>query len=246
MVQQGAHRERPIADPLPVSAATDDILTSATNGCTAWSGLPAVFTSDALQPALAPLMDPAVQKARQIQSAADEFLQVATRAANSIEDLQHDHDALVRQIEQFHSSAPGQVAAEASRQAAKGDLLGAVGTVIENWQQVPALVTEEVSLRVRIQAHNDNVTSTMNAIAAQLDAITPSAVDAHPVHTAAHVSGKNAGGDPATGSRTRGTPRRPSSVSVARSSALKPKRCGHTCKTLRRQPATSSPPSATR
>lgn len=173
------------------SAAADGILTNATNGSTAWSGLPAVFTSDALQPALAPLMDPAVQKATQIQSAADEFLQVATRAANSIEDLKHDHDVLVRQIEQFHSSAPGQVATEAAKQAAKGDLLSAVGTVIENWQQVPALVTEEVGLRVRVQAHNDNVTSTMNAIAAQVDAITPSSVDAHPVHTAAHVSGKH-------------------------------------------------------
>ncbi len=171
------------------------MLSAATSGSITWSGLPAVFTSDALQPALAPLMGPALQKAKQIQTAADEFLQVASIAANRIEDLKHDHDVLVRQIEQFHASAPGRVAAEAAKQAARGDLLGAVGTVVENWQQVPALVTEEVGLRVRVQAHNDNVTSTMNAIAAQVDAISPPSVNAHPVHTAAQVSSTGAKAD---------------------------------------------------
>ncbi|MFJ7289688.1 hypothetical protein ACIQUC_15360 [Curtobacterium sp. NPDC098951] len=177
------------------SAAAEGVLSAATSGSITWSGLPAVFTSDALQPALAPLMGPALQKAKQIQTAADEFLQVASIAANRIEDLKHDHDVLVRQIEQFHASAPGRVAAEAAKQAARGDLLGAVGTVVENWQQVPALVTEEVGLRVRVQAHNDNVTSTMNAIAAQVDAISPSSVNAHPVHTAAQVSSTGAKAD---------------------------------------------------
>lgn len=173
------------------ASATDGVLTSATSGSTAWAGLPNVFTSEALQPALTPLMEPAVQKARQVQAAGEEFEQVALRAATSIEALQHRHDSLVAQIEQFHASAPGRVAAEASAKAASGDLLGAVGTVIDHWQQVPALVTEELGLRTQVAAHNDDVSSTMQSIAAQFDAITPSAVDAHPVHTAADVSGSS-------------------------------------------------------
>lgn len=170
------------------SAAAGGVLDTATTASRAWAGLPMVFTSDALQPALTPLMDPAVQKAQQMRSAAEEFLQIASRAANSIDDLKQDHERLVRQIEQFHSSAPGQVATAAAKQAASGDLLGAVGTVVTNWQQVPELVAEEVALRVRVQAHNDNVTTTLASIAAQVDGISPSTVDAHPVHTAANVS----------------------------------------------------------
>ncbi|MEK6312314.1 MAG: hypothetical protein V4755_16590, partial [Curtobacterium sp.] len=173
------------------ATATDGVLTSATSGSTAWAGLPTVFTSEALQPALTPLMDPAVQKARQVQAAGEEFERVALGAATGIEALQHRHDSLVAQIEQFHASAPGRVAAEASAQAASGDLLGAVGTVIQHWQQVPALVTEELGLRTQVAAHNDDVSSTMQSIAAQFDAITPSSVDAHPVHTAADVSGSS-------------------------------------------------------
>ncbi|MGL3200226.1 MULTISPECIES: hypothetical protein [Curtobacterium] len=175
------------------ATATDGVLTSATSGSTAWAGLPTVFTSEALQPALTPLMDPAVQKARQVQAAGEEFERVALSAATGIEALQHRHDSLVAQIEQFHASAPGRVAAEASAQAASGDLLGAVGTVIQHWQQVPALVTEELGLRTQVAAYNDDVSSTMQSIAAQFDAITPSAVDAHPVHTAADVSGSGSG-----------------------------------------------------
>ncbi len=84
------------------SAAAEGVLSAATSGSITWSGLPAVFTSDALQPAS--LADgPGAPKAKQIQTAADEFLQVASIAANRIEDLKHDHDVLVRQIEQFHA-----------------------------------------------------------------------------------------------------------------------------------------------
>lgn len=181
------------------AAATEGVLTSATSGSTSWATLPTVFTSEALQPALTPLMDPAVQKSRQVQAAGEEFEQVALRAATSIEALQHRHDALVAQIEQFHASAPGRVAAEASAQAASGNLLGAVGTVVDHWQQVPALVTEELDLRMQVQSYNDDVSSTMQSIAAQFDAITPSAVDAHPVHTAADISGSGSGSGSAHG-----------------------------------------------
>ncbi|PZE25668.1 MULTISPECIES: hypothetical protein [unclassified Curtobacterium] len=177
------------------STAADGVLDAATNASRSWSGLPAVFSSNALQPALTPLMDPALQKAQQMQVAAHEFLRVATRAADSIDDLAHEHDRLVRQIAQFHASAPGQVAAAAAEQAASGDLLGAVGTVVTNWQQVPELVGEELGLRMKVRAHNDNVTATLSGIATQLDGISPSTVDAHPVHTAAHVSGAGGGGD---------------------------------------------------
>lgn len=176
------------------STAADGVLGAATNASQSWAGLPAVFTSDALQPALTPLMDPAVQKAQQMQAAADEFLQIASRAATSIDDLKDDHDRLVRQIEQFHSSAPGQVATAAAKQAASGDLLGAVGTVVTNWQQVPELVAEELGLRIKVQAHNDNVSTTLGSIAAQIEGISPSTVDAHPVHTAADVSSSSGGG----------------------------------------------------
>lgn len=176
------------------STAADGVLGAATHASRSWAGLPAVFTSDALQPALTPLMDPAVQKAQQMQAAAEEFLQIASRAANSIDDLKDDHDRLVRQIEQFHSSAPGQVATAAAKQAASGDLLGAVGTVVTNWQQVPDLVAEELGLRIKVQAHNDNVTTTLASIAAQVEGISPSTVDAHPVHTAADVSSSSGGG----------------------------------------------------
>jgi hypothetical protein len=146
------------------STAADGVLGAATNASRSWAGLPAVFTSDALQPALTPLMDPAVQKAQQMQAAADEFLQIASRAATSIDDLKDDHDRLVRQIEQFHSSAPGQVATAAAKQAASGDLLGAVGTVVTNWQQVPELVAEELGLRIKVQAHNDKPDGTWEGI----------------------------------------------------------------------------------
>lgn len=172
------------------ASAADGVLDAATDGSRSWSQLPTVFISDALQPVLTPLMDPAVQKARQMQAAADEFLQVACRAANSIEDLKRDRDVLVQQIEQFHASAPGQVAAAAAKQAAAGDVLGAVATVVTNWKQVPELVGEEVALRVKVERHNDNVTTTLAGLAAQLDGIRPSTVDAHPVHTATNVSGK--------------------------------------------------------
>jgi hypothetical protein len=176
------------------ATATDGVLSAATAASRSWSGLPAVFTSDALQPALTPLMDPAVTKARHLQSAGDAFLRVASRAASRIEELRQSHDALVRQIDAFHSSAPGQVAAEAAKAASKGDLLGAVGAVVSNWQQVPALVTEELGLRMRVQAHNDHVTSTLDAVAAELDGITPSTVDAHAVSTAASATSNTAGG----------------------------------------------------
>lgn len=175
------------------STAADGVLGAATNASRSWAGLPAVFTSDALQPALTPLMDPAVQKAQQMQAAADEFLQIASRAATSIDDLKDDHDRLVREIEQFHSSAPGQVARAAAKEAASGDLLGAVGTVVTNWQQVPELVAEELGLRIKVQAHNDNVTTTLASIAAQIEGISPPTVDAHPVHTAADVSSSGGG-----------------------------------------------------
>ncbi|MBF4582534.1 hypothetical protein ITJ54_07625 [Curtobacterium sp. VKM Ac-2865] len=176
------------------ATATDGVLSAATAASRSWSGLPAVFTSDALQPALTPLMDPAVTKARHLQSAGDAFLRVASRAANRIEELEQSHDALVRQIDAFHASAPGQVAAEAAKAASQGDLLGAVGAVVSNWQQVPALVTEELGLRMRVQAHNDHVTSTLDAVAAELDGITPSTVDAHAVSTAASATSNEAGG----------------------------------------------------
>lgn len=175
------------------SSAADGVLDATTNASRSWAGLPTVFTSDALQPALTPLMDAALHKARQMQAAADEFLQVASGAANSIRDLKRDHDVLVRQIEQFHASAPGQVAAAAAKQAASGDLLGAVGTVVTNWQQVPELVGDELGLRLKVQVHNDNVSTTLTGIAAQLDGITPSTVDAHPVHTAASVTAASGG-----------------------------------------------------
>ncbi|WP_146242796.1 hypothetical protein [Curtobacterium sp. MCBD17_019] len=45
------------------STAADGVLDAATNASRSWSGLPAVFSSNALQPALTPLMDPALQKA---------------------------------------------------------------------------------------------------------------------------------------------------------------------------------------
>lgn len=140
------------------ATATDGVLHSATSGSTAWAGLPTVFTSEALQPALTPLMDPAVQKARQVRAAGEEFERVSLRAATSIEALQHRHDALVTQIE-----------------------------------QVPALVTEELGLRMQVRSYNDDVSSAIRSIAAQFDAITPSSVDAHPVHTAADVSGSGSG-----------------------------------------------------
>lgn len=176
------------------AAATDGVLSAATAASRSWSGLPAVFTSDALQPALTPLMAPAVDKARHLQSAGDAFLRVATRAASRIEELGLAHDALVRQIEAFHASAPGQVAAEAAKAASSGDLLGAVGAVVSNWQQVPALVTEELGLRMRVQAHNDDVTATLDAVAAELDGITPSTVDAHAVSTTASAASTQVGG----------------------------------------------------
>lgn len=176
------------------ATATDGVLSAATAASRSWSGLPAVFTSDALQPALTPLMDPAVTKARHLQSAGDAFLRVASRAASRIEELGQSHDALVRQIDAFHASAPGQVAAEAAKAASEGDLLGAVGAVVSNWQQVPALVTEELGLRMRVQAHNDRVTSTLDAVTAELDGITPSTVDAHAVSTAASATSNTAGG----------------------------------------------------
>lgn len=175
--------------------AADGMLDAATNGSRAWSGLPTVFTSDALQPALTPLMDPAVEKAQQVRTAADEFTQVASRAANSVADLKHDHDVLVQQIEQFHASAPGQVAAEASKEAEKGDILGAIGTVVTNWQQVPELVGQELALRRQVQVHNDTVTTTLASIASELDGITPSTVNAHPVHLASTASSKDASDD---------------------------------------------------
>jgi hypothetical protein len=168
--------------------AADGVLTAATSGSRAWSGLPGVLTADALTPALAPLMDPAVRRAQRMQEAADEFQAVATRAANSIDELHQDHDVLVAQIEQFHASAPGQVAAQAATEAASGNLLGAVATVITNWQQVPTLVAEEAGLRLRVRNHNDTVTSTLADIAAQLDGINPSTDDVTAVHTAAAVT----------------------------------------------------------
>ncbi len=176
------------------SAATDGVLSAATAASRSWSGLPAVFTSDALQPALTPLMAPAVDKARHLQSAGDAFLRVATRAASRIEELGLAHDALVRQIDAFPASAPGQVAAEAAKAASSGDLLGAVGAVVSNWQQVPALVAEELGLRMRVQAHNDDVTATLDAVAAELDGITPSTVDAHAVSTTASAASTQVGG----------------------------------------------------
>lgn len=180
---------------LRFATATDGVLSAATAASRSWSGLPAVFTSDALQPALTPLMDPAVTKARHLQSAGDAFLRVVSRAANRIEELGQSHDALVRQIDAFHASAPGQVAAEAAKAASTGDLLGAVGAVVSTWQQVPALVTEELGLRMRVQAHNDHVTATLDAVAAELDGITPSAVDAHAVSTTAAAASTQAGDD---------------------------------------------------
>jgi hypothetical protein len=174
--------------------AADGVHSAATSGSRAWAGLPGVLTADALTPALAPLMDPAVQRARGMQSAADEFLRVATRAANSIDDLKHEHDLLVKQIDQFHASAPGQMEAQATKEAANGNILGAVATVITSWQQVPSLVADEASLRWRVNAHNDNVTSTLAGIAAQLDGIVPDTTDVHGVHTAANVTVKKDSG----------------------------------------------------
>ncbi len=197
------------------ASATDGVLTSATSGSTAWAGLPTVFTSEALQPALTPLMEPAVQKARQVQAAGEEFEQVALRSATSIEALQHRHDSLVAQIEQFHASAPGRVAAEASAQAASGDLLGAVGTVIDHWQQVPALVTEELGLRTQVAAHNDDVSSTMQSIAARSTRSPPprsTRTRCTPRRTSPAAVPSRAPRTTATGSRTRGTPRRPPSA----------------------------------
>ena len=174
--------------------AVDGVLSAAAAGSRAWAGLPSVFSADALSPALAPLMDPAVQKAREMQSAADEFLRVAARAANDIQDLKRNHDSLVQQIAQFHASAPGEVAAHVAKEAASGNVIGAMAAVAINWQQVPRLVAEEAGLRWRVQAHNESVSSMLNRIASQLDGVNPSAVDAHPVHAAATVSATTGSG----------------------------------------------------
>jgi hypothetical protein len=173
--------------------AADGIHSAATRGSGVWSGIPTVFQADALTPALTPLMDPAVQQAQHLRTAADDFLRVASAAANSIDDLHRDRDVLVRQIDRFHASAPGQVEAHAAQEVSKGNLLGAVATVITSWQQVPALVAEEASLRIRVRNHNDNVATTLNGIAAQLDQITPANVDAGTVHLASTTKHSDSG-----------------------------------------------------
>ncbi|MFZ7089158.1 hypothetical protein [Curtobacterium sp. RRHDQ10] len=156
---------------LRFSTAADGLLDAATSASRSWTGLPQVLSADAVTSALAPMMDPAFDRARSIRTAADEFHQVASRAAVELEHLHEEHDRLVQQIDQFHRSAPGQVAAHAAHEAASGNLIGAAVTVVTSWQQVPALVTEEASLRWRVHAHNDDVTSTLSRIAAQVDAV---------------------------------------------------------------------------
>lgn len=49
------------------------------------------------------------------------------------------------------------------------------------------LVAEELGLRIKVQAHNDEVTTTLASIAAQMEGISPSTVDAYTVGTAADV-----------------------------------------------------------
>ncbi|HEY0249568.1 MAG TPA: hypothetical protein VGC45_15050 [Gryllotalpicola sp.] len=149
--------------------ALEDIDGEVTRASSAWSALPGVFRADALTPLLSPLMDPAVRLSSQLRAAAEMFYRVAAAASDQLDGLKHDHDSLVSRIAEFHRSAPGKAEAAAARQAASGDTAGA--TAIASWQDVPALVADEAALRWKAANHNDNVSTTLTALASQINAI---------------------------------------------------------------------------
>lgn len=137
----------------------------------AWSQLPTVLYADRLTPVLEPLMEPAVRHAAQLSAAAGDFYRVASSAADDLADVKHQYDRLVTDIDDFHASAPGKTAQHAASQAAAGNLLGAAVTVISSWRDVPTLVADEAELRWRANSYENNLTDTLNGIAARINAI---------------------------------------------------------------------------
>ena len=137
----------------------------------AWVDLPSVLYADQVTPALEPLMDPALTYTNRLRDAAEDFLRIANSAVDDIAHLKREHDRLVADIEQFHASAPGVMAAHAAHQAALGNLLGAVATVAMSWKDVPQLVGEEVGLRWRLNSYEETLRSTMSRIAGRIQAV---------------------------------------------------------------------------
>jgi len=152
-------------------AALESLHTNTTRAAHAWEQLPSVLQAEALTPALAPLMTPATQLAEALHTAAQQFSTVANRAATELAALKQEHDSLVHQITGFHDSAPGTAAAHIARQAATGDIAGALTSLTLSWKEIPEIAANELALRWKVNTHNTNVETTLTTIAAQIDAI---------------------------------------------------------------------------
>lgn len=134
-----------------------------------WSQLPTVLSADRLTPTLHPLMEPALQHAMQLNSAAEDFYRVAFYAADDLANLKRMRDRIAADIDAFHASAPARAAQQTASQAASGDALGAA--MVSSWRDVPALVADEAELRGRVNSYESNLADTLNNIAARIDAI---------------------------------------------------------------------------
>ncbi|AYG02775.1 hypothetical protein [Gryllotalpicola protaetiae] len=161
----------------------------ASRAASTWSSLPQHLAADHLTPVLEPLMTPAVTHAAQLRDAAESFYRIASAAADEISDLKRRHDQLVADIESFHRSAPGKAETHFAQQLASGNILGAVGTALQSWQNVPALVADEAELRVRENRYEADRESTLDSFAAQINGIgAPRTAGLGEVGTAAEIS----------------------------------------------------------
>ncbi len=177
-------------DVAPVTADGDALLAAAssyaravvelsgqvTTAAGAWASLPGVLDADALTPALQPLIAPAVRLGTELLDSAGQLARAATTAQDRIAALKTQRSALVADIESFRAPAPARAEAHVARQAAAGDVLGAVVTAVSSWGEVPELAEGELTLKWRVQSFNDTLSSTLSSLAAQLNAIESGAV----------------------------------------------------------------------
>lgn len=136
-----------------------------------WDYLPDVLRADALTPALEPLMRPAQNLADDLLGSAEAIARAASAASDELDDLKHRRRNLIGDIEDFHASAAGKAEERIRQQAASGDILGAMATTLTSWKEVPALVGDELGLRLRVTAFNDDVAFTLSSLAARFNGI---------------------------------------------------------------------------
>ena len=121
---------------------------------TAWRSLPEAINTVHVTAALAPLTDAAQRLLDGLGSAGKSYGSVLGGLAEELRELKAQRQQLVGDINGFHASAPGKIAAQAAKKAKGLDLLGSAETLIVNWREVPAVVEQEAALRVRVTAFN--------------------------------------------------------------------------------------------